>query len=319
MSERKIVLQEVIDELINAEKSLIGPLMKLNYFGRLIKNDDLTNYTNSEIKGYNPNDEVPEYRKTLGKLVVDASSYYIETRTLELPMSVVPQEFRDHFQYLQIREGISTIEKMAKDMMEDGKQEFYKPLPLELLREIQPILTRLYKSNPPLVASAMRVIGNGNVILDISGAVRTKLLEFVMSIADELGFDIEITETNKKQINQTINYYMKTIITTSGDGNVINTGDNNTISNNNKIEKGNIEHLKDELRKQGIAEEDIAELSTIIQEEVPESQTNVLSEKETNWILGITKKALNGVGRIATSVTANLLASMIKGYHGIDF
>ena len=204
-------------------------------------------------------------------------------------------------------------------MMEDGKQEFYKPLPLELLREIQPILTRLYKSNPPLVASAMRVIGNGNVILDISGAVRTKLLEFVMSIADELGFDIEITETNKKQINQTINYYMKTIITTSGDGNVINTGDNNTISNNNKIEKGNIEHLKDELRKQGIAEEDIAELSTIIQEEVPESQTNVLSEKETNWILGITKKALNGVGRIATSVTANLLASMIKGYHGIDF
>lgn len=319
MSERKIVLQEVIDELINAEKSLIGPLMKLNYFGRLIKNNELTNYTNSEIKGYDPNDEVPEYRKTPGKLVVDASSYYIETQTLELPMSVVPQEFRDHFQYLKIREGISTIEKMANDMLEDGRQEFYKPLPLELLREIQPILTKLYRSNPPLVASAMRVIGNGNVILDISGSVRTKLLEFVMSIADELGFDIEITETNRKQINQTINYHMKTIITTSGDGNVINTGDNNTISNNTKIEKGNIEHLKGELRKQGIDEQDIAELATIIQEEVPEPQTNVLGEKSTNWILGITKKALNGVGKIATSVTANLLATMIKGYHGIDF
>lgn len=319
MSAKKIVLQEVIDELLNAEKSLIGPLMKLNYFGRLIKNSELITYTTSEINGYDPDDNVPEYRKTIGRLVVDASSYFIETRPLELPMSVVPTSFREHFQYLSIREGISTVEKMAKDMSEDGKQEFYKPLPLELLSEIQPILTKLYVSNPPLKASAIRVIGNGNVILDISGSVRTKLLEFIMAIADELGFDIEVTDTNTKAINQTVNYYMSTIITTSGDGNVVNTGNENTITNNARIEKGNLQQLKDELRKQGIDEADIAELATILQEENLKPETNALGDRSTNWILGITKKALSGVGKIATSVSANLLATMIKAYHGIDF
>ncbi len=37
------VLQEVIDELVNTDKSLVSALMKLKYFALLIKNDNLLN------------------------------------------------------------------------------------------------------------------------------------------------------------------------------------------------------------------------------------------------------------------------------------
>lgn len=36
------LLQEVIDDLVNTDKSLSAPLTKLNCFGRLIKNQELT-------------------------------------------------------------------------------------------------------------------------------------------------------------------------------------------------------------------------------------------------------------------------------------
>ena len=43
------LLQEVIDDLVNTEKSLSSPLMKLNYFGRLVKNQELIDYTQNEL------------------------------------------------------------------------------------------------------------------------------------------------------------------------------------------------------------------------------------------------------------------------------
>jgi len=36
------LLQEIIDDLVHTERSLSSPLMKLNYFAKLIKNQALT-------------------------------------------------------------------------------------------------------------------------------------------------------------------------------------------------------------------------------------------------------------------------------------
>lgn len=316
MSNHNFLLQEVIDELINTDKSLQGPLMKLNYFGRLTKNQELINFTTNEMKGYKVDAKVPEYRKTIAKLLVTAHSYYGDSQELEIPISAI-KEMRENFTYLDIRDGIATVEKMARDMVEKGNKEFYKPMPLELLHLIQPILRQLYKANPPLKAASSRLIGNGNIFLDIPSSIRTTLLELVMSVADEFGYDVEINEFNTTKINKTINNYMSTHITNTGDGNVINTGNENKISNSISIQKGDLESLKKELTKQGIDSEDINNLTEILQSECP-NEDKTLGENAMNWVLNLSKKALNGVGKIATGVSSNLLATLIKGYYGID-
>lgn len=316
MSNHNFLLQEVIDELINTDKSLQGPLMKLNYFGRLTKNQKFINFTTNEMKGYEVGAIIPEYRKTIAKLLVTAQSPYIDSQEIEVPISAI-KEMRKNFTYLDVRDGIVTVEKMARDMVEKGNKEFYKPMPLQSLPLIQPILRQLYKANPPLDATSSRLIGNGNIFLDIPSSIRTTLLELVMAVADEFGYDVEINEFNTTKINNTINNYMSTHITNSGDGNVINTGNENKILNSNSIQKGDLESIKKELTKQGIDSEDINNLTEILQSESP-NEDKTLGENAINWILDISKKALNGVGKIATGVSSNLLATLIKGYYGID-
>jgi hypothetical protein len=316
MSNHNFLLKEVIDELINTEKSLQGSLMKLNYFGRLTKNQELINFATNEMKGYEIGAKVPEYRKTIAKLLVTAQGPFIDSQEVEIPISAI-KEMGKNFTYLDIRDGIATIENMARDMVEKGKKEFYKPMPLELLHLVQPILRQLYKANPPLNAVSSRLVGNGNIFLDIPSSIRTTLLELVMTVADEFGYDVEINEFNITKINNTINNYMSTHITNTGDGNVINTGNESRISNSNSIQKGSLESIRKELAQQGIDSDDINNLAEILQSESP-NEDKTLGENAMNWILNISKKALNGVGKIANGVSSSLLATLIKRYYGID-
>lgn len=63
MSEPKntFIINDVINDLLDAEKSLVNPLMKLNYFGRLTKNSELIEIIDTE----EPNAE----NKTFGEKV----------------------------------------------------------------------------------------------------------------------------------------------------------------------------------------------------------------------------------------------------------
>ena len=317
----KFSLQKVIDELIDAQKSLTGPLMKLNYFARLIKNAELIEYTTNEFNGYQgPAEVVPEYRKTLATLFLDTQAHF-NRHTVQLPISMLEEPYRNSLQYVCLREGISTIEKLARESeSNDTDNEIITVLPMEMLRFFQEPTRKLYKSDVRIDVIGARLSGNANAVISIPTSIRTKLLEFAMNIAENFGYDIEIESFNdKREINnQTIINQMNTTINNSGDGNIITTGNENQIENNVTLHKGNFERLQSELEKQGIDEADIAELSTIVAQEEPMLESNRLGENANGWISKILNKSLNGIGKIATRVSANLLATLVKQYYGMS-
>src|SRR5687767_13712380 len=93
------VLQEVIDDLVDSTKSLTSPLMKLNYFGRLIKNDELIRFTNNELNGYkNAEIELPDYRKATGNLLVDIQIGW-NKHVVPLPVVMIEEKYREPFKY----------------------------------------------------------------------------------------------------------------------------------------------------------------------------------------------------------------------------
>lgn len=314
------IINDVINDLLDAEKSLVNPLMRLNYFGRLTKNDELIQFTNNEINGYKDQGSiVPEYRKTIGSLIVDVQAY-LNRHTMEIPVSMLDSPFDEAFRYIDIREGIATVEKMAREMLESNgnKNEFYRPIPMEMLHIIQPALRKLYKSNTRLDAVGAKIIGNGNIIIDIPSFIRTKLLEFVMQIAEKFGFEIEIKDYNKKQEsnNQTIIQFMSTNITNTGDGNVINTGDKAKIDAKININKGNKEELSEFLQKNGLSEQDTAELVAIIDTEVPYSENKIFGAKVNGWIGKMVGKALDGSWNVGIGAAGSLLGEAIGKYYG---
>ncbi len=312
-------LQEIINDLVDADKSLSAALIKLNYFGRLIKNQELIEYTNSELNGYKGDKgKIPDYRRTLGTLYIDMQMY-IHRRSGQLPISMLEEPYKSEFQYVYIREGIAAIEKLAKESEANSNGEITRILPMEILHILQSPARKLYKSDARVDVIGARLSGNSNIVVEIPNAIRTRLLDFVMSIANEFGYDIEIESFNKKSDinNRTIIHQMNTTINNTGDGNVINTGSENQIENNVTLYKGDVSRLQTELEKQGIDPEDIKEISEIVTSEQPIMEQNRLGEKSNGWISKIINKSLNGVGKIATGISANILATLIKQYYGM--
>lgn len=315
------LLQEVIDDLVNTDKSLSSPLMKLSYFSKLIKNQDLIEYTQNELNGYKKDhDKIPDYRKAKGTLYIDIQAYMQQHKKMELPISIIDEKYHEQFKYVYIKEGISIVEKYAKEAVNNDSAGHYAiHFPMEMLSILQEPARKLYKSDARIVVIGASLMANINVVIAIPNAIRTRLLYFVMSIAENFGCDIEIESFNKKAgiNNKTIINQMNTTINNSGDGNVINTGNENQIENNLSLHIGDIERLNNELQQQGIAEEDIKELCQIVTNEKPNQENNRLGERANGWISKILNKSLNGIGRIATGVSANLLATLIRQYYGM--
>ena len=138
----------------------------------------------------------------------------------------------------------------------------------------------------------------------------------MLKIDSEFGNITEIEElkTKKEQISTIMN---QTIINTSGDGNVVNTGEKARISAKINIIKGNKDELIKYLKDYGISEEDTSELATIIDTEQPDASKMTFGEKVNAWIQKMLGKALDGTWSIGLGAAGNLLAEAIKLYYGI--
>jgi hypothetical protein len=319
METNTFVLQEVINDLINADTSLVSPMMKLNYFARLIKNDELLEFTNLELNGYGSVEAVhPAYRKSIASLMVTLQAGHY-SHVKELPIVMLPEPFNELMRYVEVSEGIGVLEQMIAKSQDKDANDLVKPLPMEMLPEIQPAAAKLYKSDASITVVAARIFTNANIVTQILNTVRTKLLAFTMELGENFGYNIEISSFKKDQAinNQTINNFMKTEINNTGDGNVTNTGDNAQINATISITKGDLKKLNETLKANGIEDTDIEELNAIVQTEQPDFENKKLGEKANSWILNIIGKTLSGIGKIGTGVSANLLATLIKHFYGI--
>src|SRR5690606_41524487 len=129
---KTFLLQEVIDDLVNTDRSLSSPLMRLNYVGQLIKNQKLIEFTQNELNGYRDKQElIPDYRKSMGTLLVDFQAYYNQYLAKPLPISMIEEKYRPAFEYVYVREGIAVVEKLATEAYK-GDAEGYIATPLPM-------------------------------------------------------------------------------------------------------------------------------------------------------------------------------------------
>lgn len=323
MNNNTFVLNNVINDLVDTEKSLTSPLMKLNYFARITKNSKLIEYTLNEIKGYSSIQDfsfLPDYRKIGARLFVDFQAGYNSHPNKEVPIGGLEEKIQNFFKFIPVLESIREIEVMNLKMVDkNSSYELQFPIPLELLPKIQPYATKLYKSDIRMQVTSARLIGNRSKMLRITETVRTNLLSFSMEIAENFGYEIEFTNYNEQREtnNKTILQYMITNnITNSGDGNIINTGNEAQIDAKIEISKGSKEELIKYLHEKGISRKDAEELIEIIDTEEPNSEKKTFGSKVNDWIGKMIKKALDSSWNIGVGAAGTLLAEAIGKYYG---
>lgn len=312
------VLKEVIDDLVNNKETLVTSLTKLAYFGRLIKNQELIDYTSRELTGYPKKPISPDYRRQLGKIIVTIENHdgkYIK----EIPGSMFDSVLPCELKYVDIKEEIEIVELWAKQAKEydNDNENLGREFPMELLPIIRPVVNKLYPFSRNMYVTKMFIKTSPTLSIKIINYVRLNLLDMAYRIADGFGDTIMINSFKPDQkLSTQLTTIMKQIVN-HGDGNITSMGDNSPINATVNIEKGDLKGLRNEFKKQGLEDSDIDELEVVLKDFKHNDGLKDVPVPVNNWLGKMYGKALNSGGQIATSAIGGVITEAIKHFLNI--
>jgi hypothetical protein len=102
----------------------------------------------------------------------------------------------------------------------------------------------------------------------------------------------------------------------AGNGNVITTGNHNDISSAIKVKANDLNSFREELLKIGIAQQDINEITAIVQTEQPEAPGK-WGAKTKGWINKMLQKSVEGTWDISIATAGGMLVEILKHYFNI--
>tara|TARA_R110002012_G_scaffold108009_1_gene250293 strand:- start:8460 stop:9386 length:927 start_codon:yes stop_codon:yes gene_type:complete len=306
------LISQIINELIDNEKSLNGALLKTKVLASRIQNAELLNWVSNELSGYQSTNELPDYRKNI-QTYLRGNYLNGHTKYTNQPIPTIGMDkmFQDNLQSASFLESISALENLN---ISNDSSNLTMPLRAEIVGLIQENWVNM--GNPYLqLMNVSKIIGK-NSIVQVLSKVRNKLLDFMLAIDQEFGDLTEITDLKdkKSEISTIMNH---TIINNSGDGNVVNTGDKNKISAKISVEKGNKDQLVKYLLENGVSEKDTSELVQIIDKEEPNSENKTFGKKVSYWTKEMIGKAVDGTWNISLGAAGSLLAEAIGKYYGM--
>lgn len=308
------LVSQIINELIDTkDNSLNSALLKTKVLASRIQNTELLSWTNAELTGYNSIEELPEYRRKLPNLLIgDYINGNMHYRHSQIPTSGLDEDWENSLRYSDFTNSVTELENMFSN--KEKGSTFNSPIRAEIVALIENNWVKM--GNPYLsVLNVNRVISK-STIDGILSNVRNKLLDFMLKVDEEFGNITEIQELKKKnnEISRIVN---NTIINNNGDGNVLNTGDKNSIENKPKIKKNNVDDLSRELEKNGVSQDDINELIEIVQVEQPNYTEQKFGVKVNSWIAKMISKTIDGTWNVSIGMAGNLLATAIENYYGM--
>lgn len=305
------LVNDIINELIDIEKSVSSPLLKTKVLASRLQNETLLKWVSNELKGYENSDELPIYRKYKGNIVGTFINGNQQYNNQPVPILGLDKEFQDTLTDMKFFDSISSLEKLNQ---EDGRTMMGYIFPAEVTGLIAENWRNMGNPYLHLINCQRRVAGS--VVEEIIASVRNSLLDFMLKIDSEFGNITEIEElkTKREAIATIMN---QTIINNTGDGNVLNTGEKAKISANINITKGSKDELSRRLKEGGLKEEDVVELIEIIDVEEPNFVNNTFGQKVNTWTQKMLGKALEGSWTIGVGAAGNLIAEVVKAYYGM--
>lgn len=305
------LINDIINELIDTDKSISSPLLKTKVLASRLQNQTLLNWVSNELKGYENSTELPDYRKYRGNITGTYINGNLQYNDQPVPTLGIKRDFEDFLYSMDFHQSISSLETL-KGENKSGKLEH--TFPAEVTGLIQQNWRKM--GNPFLQLVNCKKSISVNAVVEILAFVRNNLLDFMLKIDAEFGNITEIEElkTKKEEIANIMN---QTIINNSGFGNVVNTGDKAKITATITITKGNKEELAKHLQDIGLSIDDTSELVSIIDTEQPNFENKTFGQKVNNWTQKMLGKALDGSWNIGIGAAGNLIAEAVKTYYGM--
>ncbi len=303
------LISDIINELMDAEKSINSPLLKTKVLAHRIENKELYEWASNELVGYHEdNDELPPYRIREGSIVGTFRNGNTTYNHQPLLTSGINKKLRAKLRTILFYQSVIALEHLLKD---DSEGELSKPFSAEINSLISHSIREMNNPYFEVINAASTI--SSSAVTDILSIIRNSLLDFMLEIDKEFGSITEIEELKTKNIQ--VSELMKhTIINASGDGNIINTGEKSQINAEIKIKKGDESDLTSYLESIGVESNDANELVEIIKTEKLDSDGN-FGKKTNKWVSKMLEKSLDGTWGVSINTAGSLLADAIKSFY----
>jgi hypothetical protein len=299
------LISDIINELMDYEKAISGPLLKTKVLASRIGNNNLMAWVDGELSGYEENAQLPEYRESKGVPEGNYLNGNMQYSNAAIPIAHLKADVAKGLTKIVMRDSISSIENLI------GKKGLKMSVNAQTKLYLEQTIQDL--GNPYFQILNVNLQIPASFLTDILSNVRSKLLDFMLKIENEFGQETEIQELKSK--TAVINNIMNNTINANGDGNVINTGNNTSISASINITKQNKEQLESALKDNHVDQTDITELLTVIDEEQPNDVC--FGKKVNRWMHKMLAKSLDGSWQVGIGSAGTLLADAVKKYYGL--
>jgi len=216
------LIGDIINELVDSEKSITSPLLKTKVLASRLKNKDLLSWVDRELNGYNDIDSLPDYRKHQGQLRATFVNGNLQFNDQPIPTFGLSEDMIEAVHSMNFYQSVATLESYKTDNKSGVlEQTFPAELAAFLESNIRKHGNRFFR-----IISA-RTFVSINTVTQVLSVIRSQLLDFMLKLDEEFGNLTEIEDLKSK--NESITRIMSQTIITTGDGNILNTGDHSQI------------------------------------------------------------------------------------------
>ncbi|MEX2516662.1 MAG: response regulator receiver protein [Gammaproteobacteria bacterium] len=296
-------LIDQIIELLSTEKgSLTDALLKTKVLLHSLGQTELIAWVNSELNGYHDDQDIPDYRKVPAQVLANLASMTFQANSHPLPIGHLSDKQRENLESSNLTQSLAVLEKFSENP--DGSLS--SPIPLEYNG-----LLGKHLANGVSIQRAWSQVEVSSII-QILTEVRSRLLDFVLNLKDQLPED---SSPQDRQAIDTKALFNNAIL---GDNATIIIGDKNKADIVNFYLKGNLAALEHELKKFNVADNDISSLKQAIQDdesEIDETKRE-FGSSVNQWVQNMSHKAVDTSWQIELGMASSVLVDALKHYYG---
>lgn len=301
------LLDEIIDLLSSKDGNLTDALLKTKILLHKLGHKELVDWVNFELNGYPPKGDVPSYRKLHAEVRAHIASFTWHMASSPLPLSHLDSDKREWLETAVINQSLAVVEGWAAKGSDSHLQ---RSIPLEF----NGILGKQLDSGVEIVRAWSQI--DKSQIPSILIQVRSRLLDFALTLRDQLPTDMSDSETKQQAEGiDTRGIFNNAIF---GPNATVIVGDHNVQTATNTIVKGDFNSLASALRQKKVSEEDIQSLRTAIDADGPDVAANKgqFGPGVKAWMERMWSKAVELSWQIELNVAGSLLATALCQYYG---
>ncbi|MBN0978864.1 hypothetical protein JTY93_10910 [Pseudomonas hygromyciniae] len=303
------LVDEAIDILSDANQPLANAFFKAQVIAHKLQNRDFAKWVKDEIQGYGDDDELPKYRISNLTPYGNVENGVKRYTNYKLPIGGMPEDMVERVLVVRHSQSIAVIEEFSKkadDLIVSIDHRFF-PFLRQGIEKSFGISSAWGK--PP-----------AGCFEQILNEARSRLLDFLLNLEHVLPETEAGAEPKVMPKVEGLSEMFKGAVFGDGANISLAIGEGNQASHNKStVGTKDLPSLIRELRRNKVAEADVAELQVAIKDDDldPESDSKNFGPGVRAWLAGMISKAGTPAWEIPAQVGAGVLTSALTKFFGM--